>query len=161
MTIALWSSVILVVCDSLFHVPSFSYGFLSFFYVDLPGRYSYILYCCILYLGFPAGCKRSSWGGKYLIDKFILIWIMIVVFISQYPCFFVFSNHYWNFDLQIRSLDAIQKRFERFPAAFMDTLHVHLDKRCFHPLIFLLFVCRSLNQFTSVCLLYLNLIAIL
>nr|GMD61814.1 callose synthase 9 [Ipomoea batatas] len=33
------------------------------------------------------------------------------------------------FFIEIRSLDAIQKRFERFPAAFMDTLHVHLDKR--------------------------------
>jgi callose synthase len=34
------------------------------------------------------------------------------------------------YDNQIRSLEALQKLFEQFPGAFMDTLHVALPNRC-------------------------------
>ncbi|VFQ85718.1 unnamed protein product [Cuscuta campestris] len=41
---------------------------------------------------------------------------------------------------EIRSLDVVQKLFERFPAAFMDTLHVPLGIRCIHLVVLLLSV---------------------
>jgi hypothetical protein len=42
-------------------------------------------------------------------------------------------------DLQIRSLEALQKLFEQFPGAFVDTLHVPIHNRLnFNPLLVLL-----------------------
>lgn len=42
------------------------------------------------------------------------------------------SNNIFDNDIQIRSLDAMHKLFERFPEAFMNSLHVPLRTRCLH-----------------------------
>ncbi|XP_031113012.1 callose synthase 9 isoform X2 [Ipomoea triloba] len=122
--------------------------YLVFWLVVLGGKFSFAYFLLIKPLVDPTTYVVQMDIQEYSWHDFVSknnhnaltvasFWVPVfIIYLVDTHIFYTVVSSIWGFLLgakdrlgEIRSLDAIQKRFERFPAAFMDTLHVHLDKR--------------------------------
>lgn len=111
-------------------------------------RFIYWTYMCFIHLyrlsGDSCWVRELVWVRCVMIDQpvnpfnSIYALLLLIYFTCWWSCpflhvsmkffsIFIFLVAYGH---QIRSLEALQKLFEQFPGAFMDTLHVALPNRC-------------------------------
>ncbi|KAK4482394.1 hypothetical protein RD792_009549 [Penstemon davidsonii] len=103
-------------------------------YVIILSIYAGVKFCLSLLMRIPACHRLSSRGDRWSLIRFIK-W-MHQIYLVDIHIFYTIISAVWGFLLgardrlgEIRSLDAVHQLFEKFPAAFMKTLHVPLSNR--------------------------------